>query len=271
VFRGGNPPVGGWRELFAARISAMSVNLFQGPVMRMWYRIKWWLLFITIVWLLLASVLLIDHAKNYSHAMISDRIWRTLSHIVLLKWITKYQTLIAGISALAGASFVYLTAKYSASESKKLENTKRKAESVSACAIVAQDFHDAAYQIIYYAKDDKLPLFQNTTAYLFSIAKINTMLSSVVASIKLDTTLFIDRDSQNASIKRHHKIGLQCYMVWQILMHVSDNIAPDGTYDLRNEGNIPVGELNIRRRMLLAKPEDIIGLYGFFDWSSDQS
>lgn len=79
--------------------------------MRTWDHFKWWLLFGLIVWLLLVAVFLIDHSRGYSVAMISERIWRTAGEIALLKWVSKYQTLIAGLGAVLGGAFVLIAGR----------------------------------------------------------------------------------------------------------------------------------------------------------------
>lgn len=246
----------------------MSNPLNSGAKMRTWDKFKWWLLFGLIVWLLLVAVFLIDHSRGYSWPMISDRIWRTTGEIVLLKWVSKYQTLIAGIAALIGASFVYLTAKFSADKLQAAESAKRRDESISACTIVAQDFKDAAYQIVYYNNEKNLSYFTNTSLFLPTLSRIDTMLASVVASTKLDTILFVEKDSKNSSPATQHKAAVQCYMIWQILVYLSDNLELDGTFEFKKVSNIPVYELKILTRGLLASPNEVIGLYGFFDWSA---
>ena len=200
------------------------------------------------------------------------KIWNIFGDIILFKGVDKYQTLIAGLAAIIGGSFVLISTILSANEITRKENKIRFEEAISACTIVSNEFKKASYQMLYYKYSDDIPYFTNTPAFLPKLTRIDPMLADIVASCKNNTMLFLTKDMQTSNLKQVHVTAIECYMVWQILLHVAKNISPLGDFDLQNTNNIPSSDLKRMTRSLLAKPEDVIGYYSFFNWyASDNS
>ncbi|RRD22692.1 hypothetical protein ECB98_18965 [Brucellaceae bacterium VT-16-1752] len=116
--------------------------------MRTWDHFKWWLLFGLIVWLLLVAVFLIDHSRGYSWPMISERIWRTSGEIILLKWVTKYQTLLAGGLAVTGGLATIYAANIALSAARLSEEEQQRQSLIINLALVCEFLRINSYNVI---------------------------------------------------------------------------------------------------------------------------
>ena len=233
----------------------------------LWDKWKHPLIFCVCAWVLLAFVVLME--RSSSHLFSSEtgaKIWKIFGDIILFKGVSKYQTLLAGLAAIIGGSFVLITAKMSSAKADEARLLKQRQDAIAACTLVSIEFRQAAYQMIYYKYENDIPYFTNTASFLPKLANIDPMLADIVASCKNNAMLFLMKDRQNSSVKSLHTTALECYMIWQILLYVAENIKPDGSFDLRNTSKIPPKDMWPVIKSLLAQPKDAIGYWAFFDW-----
>jgi len=87
--------------------------------MGVWNKWIYWLVFAVCIWTLLAAVFLIDRHSFYSSDVMIARIWQTTGDVILLSWVEKYQTLLAGLAAVTGGLATFYAATLSLSSSRE--------------------------------------------------------------------------------------------------------------------------------------------------------
>lgn len=198
--------------------------------------------------------------------------WDGLRWIALLKWVEPYQTLLAGLAALAAGKFALTAARHSTETAAKLENAKSKEAALIACSIVADEFRDATNELskvvgagMMLIKPPPSPFIQSQ-AYMASLHSINPMLGSIVSAQKRDIENSII--SRGAEGRYHHirEMKAKSYVVWHLLLAISQRLDDSGKYDLNNPNRLPTGPLPDILSRSNIRPESLVGLYSLFDW-----
>lgn len=110
----------------------------------LWVKWKHRLIFVACAWVLLAFIFL---CASVEHSLFSaetaSKIYRTISDIILLKWVTKYQTLLAGLAALAGGLGIIMATKISIRDNQERINKQKRDEVSSALLGMAAEYNRA--------------------------------------------------------------------------------------------------------------------------------
>jgi hypothetical protein len=109
-------------------------------------KIKTYLIGAGALWALLAFVAW--HYESTCGMFLSGACWATywdgLRHVLLLKWVWDFQTLLTGILTLAGAFTVIYAAWYKTNETRKDEAEKRRRDVACAYIAISDEFGEAA-------------------------------------------------------------------------------------------------------------------------------
>jgi hypothetical protein len=194
------------------------------------------------------------------------RYWDGIRWLALLKWIQPYQTLLGGLGALAGGTFVVIAARLSAKEVEKQNNARQRSAAVSACTIIGARFRDAGIEIEAPTYGSQPLDMGIVDLHAPQLASIHPMLASVILAASRDAKLALTWIQQPFSNVRR-TTAARCYAIQRILEHVSEKLEDDGTFDFSNESSIPPGMLSTYLRNLALTPRQISPLWGFFDWS----
>jgi hypothetical protein len=197
--------------------------------------------------------------------------WEGVRWIALLKWVSPYQTLIAGVFAVAGGAFALIAARHSTATSLALEDAKSKRAAVIACSIVADEFRDASARLVkhssamgLYAPQQPSP-FAKTADYMAALHNIDPMLGSIVSGRKVEIDALLGSAPSRSTYNASREALAKSYIVWHMLLSVSRNLDSAGRYDLR-ENKLPIGPLPDLLRTVGVEPRALTGLYEYFNW-----
>ncbi|MBY5815439.1 hypothetical protein HFN60_07210 [Rhizobium leguminosarum] len=196
--------------------------------------------------------------------------WAGLRWILLLKWIAPYQTLLGGLAAVAAGTFVLLAAKLSSEQAQTAENARRKQSAIVACSIVAGEFRDAQIQVSsgpFNFPKPPTPFAQSTT-YIPLLHSIDPMLGSIVSAQKRDVQQHLDSSGGFDAYRAVQVTQAKCYLVWHLLLSISERLDAGGTYNLRSGKQLPAGQLKSLLNDLSVAPRSLTGVHFLFDWET---
>jgi len=85
-------------------------------------RAKYWITAALALWALLAFVAW--HYESSCGVFFAgpclEKHWDGVRHLVLLKWVKEYQTLLAGVGAIAGGAFVLISTRMTIAENRRI-------------------------------------------------------------------------------------------------------------------------------------------------------
>lgn len=245
-------------------------------MIELWAKVKnyKWLTGILIIWLLLAfSFLIISIDHPLLSAETATKIYKTINDVVLLKWVTKYQALLAGLAALVGGAFVIIANKTTMNNQRIIDDNRTRSLAKVACSIVADEFRDVDEPFTLTYNYDSKPIdmsnyFKQTDSYLHIIHNINPQLGSIISANKRDIIKYLSnigiiKEYKNRNLQRARSAA--CY---HILLHVLKNLNSDGSFDMDTMKPIPISSIISHVKQLPCPQTDLIGLYTFFDWAA---
>lgn len=207
----------------------------------------------------------------FSSACLSQY-WYGIRWVALLKWVELYQTLLAGLAALAAGKFALTAAQHSTANAIKLENAKSRNAATIACSIVADEFRDAVNELskvvgagTILLKQPVSPFIQSQ-AYMASLHSINPMLGSIVSSQKRDIEQSIISRRPGEEYQIINEMKARSYVVWHLLLMVSQRLDESGKYDLSSPERLPSGHLHEILSRSGIRPGSLVGLYSLFEW-----
>jgi hypothetical protein len=232
----------------------------------------WWL--VLCLWALLAFVSW--HYEStcgmfFSSACLSGY-WDGLRWIALLKWVTPYQTLLAGGFAVAGGAFALIAARHSTATTLALENSKNRQASIVACSIVADEFRDAVLLLSQTGGASMMFVQQSspfiqTPIYAATLHTINPLLGSTVSAHRREIEEAIRTRSSIEAYRRIRIATAKCYFVWHMLDMISQRLDVTGKYNMNSTDKLPPGFLIEVMQSSDIRPKDLGGLYRHFNWS----
>ncbi len=197
--------------------------------------------------------------------------WAGVRWISLLKWVSPYQTLIAGVSAVAGGAFALIAARHSTATALAVEDAKNKRSAIIACSIVADEFRDASARLVkhrptmgVYTPQQPSP-FVKTADYMASLHNIDPLLGSIVSGRKVEIDVLLGSAPSHSTYNASREALAKSYIVWHMLLSVSRNLDNAGRYELR-ENKLPIGPLPDLLRRVGVEPSALTGLYEYFNW-----
>lgn len=199
--------------------------------------------------------------------------WDGLRWIILLKWVSTYQTLIAGMLAVAAGAFALIAARHSTATTLALEDAKSKRSAIIACSIVADEFRDAAYrasqnylgaglEII-----DRSSPFVQTNTFVTTLHAVDPMLGSIVSAQRRDIEEALSSRSIQDLYRTLREARAKSYVVWHLLLSVAERLDQSGRFDLSNGEKLSPGNLPNLLKRDKVDPKSLVGLYGLFDWA----
>lgn len=230
-------------------------------------KIKRWAFFLFSAWVLLAFIAW--HYESTCGMFLSGACWAELwdgaRHVVLLKWVKEYQTLVAGMFALLGASFVLITAWKNEDNEKR--RSQRKASQI--CNIVAGQFEmagNAVHAIWYEDRPLQTPdgVFYSAPApYLADLHAISPILGDLVTTMKTRADIAI-----RSPTAKNINVAGDCYVLAKILKYISINISNDSTFDISTNKRIPSGDLADTLQSHAISKRLLGEVGGYIDWDN---
>ncbi|GEM_PF-4350474 len=156
----------------------------------LWDKWKYRLVLTICVWVLLAFVFLmisIDHPLFSTET--TRKIYKTVSDIILLKWVTKYQTLLAGLAALAGGLGVILATKMQADTQSNRVTEEHILEMRSSSAILASIFEREAKSLMTNNFDPQANEMENLDHLIVQISKLNPSFAILISAFADDVRI----------------------------------------------------------------------------------
>lgn len=198
--------------------------------------------------------------------------WEGLRWIALLKWVSPYQTLVAGVFAVAGGAFALIAAKHATATTLSLENAKKRQASLVACSIIADEFRDAVLLLSQTRGHAMLVAkvsspFVQTPLYLATIHAIDPLLGSIVSARRREIEDAIQAMSALEAYRTITIAKVKCYFVWHMLDMISQRLDATGTYNMDGDKKLPPGILINILDETGVNPRNLSGLYKHFDWS----
>lgn len=198
--------------------------------------------------------------------------WDGFRWIALLKWVEPYQTLLAGLAALAAGKFALTAAQHSSENAIRLENSKSRDAATIACSIVADDFRDAeiAMTTVWASvTPKKFDAFVRSQAYLPTVHYIDPMLGSVVSAAIRDLSEYVAA-GQYLYAGSDDKLQIaRCHAIYLLLVSISNRLDVAGKFALSSGEKVSSADLGKRLTALGVSPTRLIGLYSLFDWSQN--
>ncbi|HWJ89072.1 MAG TPA: hypothetical protein VNS12_13470 [Pelagibacterium sp.] len=209
----------------------------------------------------------------------NDGLIHWLERLVSLGWVREYQTLLAGLFALGAGFFVVSAAKITAEAQNEEARRRAREEAVSACAVVAARFTQAAVAL------QRKTVYEHDLDFTFTIGLIAT-LSKIDTQLATVAHAYI-RDARDALIERKHDLAAldaslpnkraiietrsrdmaaQCYAMTTILYIIEENIDADGRFNFRDRNDLRPGVLRSNLNYLGVSPRALGALKGFFNW-----
>lgn len=201
--------------------------------------------------------------------------WVGIRWVLLLKWISTYQTLIAGVLAVAAGAFALIAARHSTATTLALEDAKNKRSAIIACSIVADEFRDAAglasktYFGAGLTPKDRATPFVQTPTFITGLHGIDPMLGSIVSAQRRDINDALMSNSMDDSYRLLRIARAKSYVVWHLLLSVAEELDPSGRFDLSNHKKFSSGDLPKLLKSDNVNPKSLVGLYGLFHWPED--
>lgn len=109
--------------------------------------------------------------------------------------------------------------------------------------------------------------FVQTPGYTGTLHSIDPLLGSIVSAHKREIEETIESGGNRGRYHHINEKTAKCYAVWHLLILLSDRLDETGRYDLKKTERLPAGPLVDHLRTSNVRPESLIGLYSFFDWS----
>lgn len=200
----------------------------------LWAKWKHRLIFGACAWVLLAFIFLsasVDHPLFSTQT--ATKIYKTTSDIVLLKWVTKYQTLLAGFAALVGGAFVIVANREQIHHLRNSKKQERLDQALDTFYAIGTEFGDY-YRLRREKNDNVDPLIMPETPLLRDIAYISPQLVQHLIRVHKHSVNFSNKSkNSSAHLEKNNKILLiysfcLFQMFRQIGRHVAihDNFAP---------------------------------------------
>lgn len=258
-----------WRGGWCGSVARRGIGV--GGIVEKFKR-YWWL--VVCLWALLAFVSW--HYEStcgvfFSSSCLSEY-WDGLRWIILLKWVSTYQTLIAGMLAVAAGAFALIAARHSTATTLALEDAKSKRSAIIACSIVADEFRDAAglasknYLGFGLAPIDRSSPFTQTPTFITGLHGIDPMLGSIVSAQRRDIEDALRSNSTTESYRLLKIARAKSYVVWHLLLTVAEDLDQSGKFDLSNGSKLSSGDLPNLLKRDNVDPKSLVGLYGLFSW-----
>jgi hypothetical protein len=175
-------------------------------------RIKTYLIGAGALWALLAFVAW--HYESTCGMFLSGACWATywdgLRHVLLLKWVWDFQTLVAGVLTLIGAFAVMYTAWYKINETRKDESDKRRRDITSAYIAISDEFAEAAKTLATH-KDEtstQYDIFKITPDLILTVSGHNPVLTSIIKATMSDA-----RKALSAQKTTNNAVAARCYII----------------------------------------------------------
>ena len=198
--------------------------------------------------------------------------WEGVRWIALLRWVSPYQTLIAGVFAVAGGAFALIAARHSTATALALEDAKNKRSAAIACSIVGDEFRDAAYRASQnyvgagLAIIDRSSPFVQTNTFITTLHAVDPMLGSIVSAQRRDIEEALSSRSIHDLYRTLREARAKSYVVWHLLLSVAEQLDQSGRFDLSNGEKFSPGDLPNLLKRDNVDPKTLVGLYGLFDW-----
>jgi hypothetical protein len=93
------------------------------------------------------------------------------------------------------------------------------------------------------------------------------MLGSIVSAQKRDIEHSILSGGNTGRYHHINEMKAKSYVVWHMLLMISERLDEAGKYDLNNPEKLPAGPLTGILHELGIPPARLIGLYSLLDWS----
>lgn len=140
----------------------------------LWVKLKPWAVGTACGWVLLAFVFLmtsVDHPLFSTQTAI--KIYDTTSDIVLLKWVTKYQTLLAGLAAVIGGLATVFAAKMALEASQETARQQHHHLIISNANYLSELFRQSAFIMRADGLDKEVNLWEGVSEKINSISPIH--------------------------------------------------------------------------------------------------
>lgn len=234
-------------------------------------RAKYWITAALALWALLAFVAW--HYESSCGVFFAgpclEKHWDGVRHLVLLKWVKEYQTLLAGVGAIAGGTFVLISTRETIAENRRVAEERERRRAISACTRVASEFREAQMMAYDHANgvQSEVPGFPETPSLLGHIYDISPQLGAIVAAHRRLVTKNLSVGSVGFGYSPRDAFASSS-AIYYLLVHVADNLERDSTFNMDRTAFVDTTYFRRDLRML-GLDEDrpaLVGIRWYFKW-----